>query len=357
MQSNHWEINIGELRLSPKNWRQFAKELTAHPTWIQEIFQFLEEWFDNQEAIWVKTSGSTGRPKTIKLAKAAMRVSAQMTLDFFGLKPRSTFLLNLSPKYIAGKMMLVRAIEGNMSIIAVKPSLCPVASINQAIDFAAMVPAQVQECLDLYPEKFKQINTLIIGGGKAENKLIKGIQKTNVKAFSTYGMTETITHIAIKRLGDPSNPFFSVLPKVKIDTDKRGCLVINADHFALSPIITNDLVSIYAPDQFEWLGRFDNVINTGGVKVSPEEIEQKLSNLMDRRFFVFGMPNEQWGEQVTLMLEGNKFPKEEVNSLLEKMKNVFPSPKRPKEILFCSKFVETPTGKIQRKETIRLAQE
>jgi O-succinylbenzoic acid--CoA ligase len=303
----------------------------------KNIGKFLFEWLNNESFVFVQTSGSTGKPKKIVLQKTAMMASAKATGSFFNLQPKSTALLCLSADYIAGKMMLVRAITLGLHLDAVEPNSNPLE--NKKYDFVAMVPMQVANSL----EQLHLVETLLIGGTKVSYQLAESILKTNCKAFESYGMTETISHIAIKQIG--AKPF-TILPNVSISVDERNCLVIEALELSPNKISTNDIVEILNETQFILKGRIDNVINSGGVKIFPEEVEEKLAKYISTPFFVASLPDEKFGEKLVLVLEGKSFEIE--NAIFSELSKF----QIPKEIVFVDKFVETETNKINRRKTL-----
>lgn len=307
----------------------------------QIIGEFFLDWFNNKEYIEMTTSGTTGLPKVVRLQKQAMIQSALATGDFFSLKPGDKALLCLPVKFIAGKMMLVRSLILGLDLDIVGPSTEPLALNTIQYDFVAMVPLQVQNSI----EDLKNIKKLIIGGAKMDSSLEEKLLRLKTEIYETYGMTETITHIAAKKVGEN---FFSVLPNVKINTDNRDCLTITVPTISTEPIITNDLVKIIAKNQFTFLGRIDNVINSGGVKLIPEQIENKLIEKINTRFFVTGIPDSILGEKLILVIEGEKrdFPIDFFN-VLDKYE-------KPKEIVFVPKFKENENGKLLRKPSIGL---
>lgn len=301
------------------------------------IAKFLLEWLNNESFVFVQTSGSTGKPKKIVLEKSAMIASAKATGLFFNLQPKNTALLCLSADYIAGKMMLVRAMTLGLHLDTIEPNNNPLQS--KKYDFVAMVPIQVANSL----EQLHLVETLLIGGTKVSYQLAEQILKTDCKAFESYGMTETISHIAIKQIGAKE---FTVLPNVNIYLDDRNCLVIEALEISPDKIITNDIVEILNETQFILKGRIDNVINSGGIKIFPEEIEEKLAKYISIPFFIASLSDEKFGEKVILVLEGKSFEIE--NTIFSDLSKY----QIPKEIVFVDKFVETATKKINRKKTL-----
>ena len=305
----------------------------------QAIGEFLLDWFDNKEYIEMRTSGTTGLPKVVKLEKQAMIQSALATGDFFGLEPHNKALLCLPVQFIAGKMMLVRSLILGLDLDIVTPSTHPLALNDTHYDFVAMVPLQVQNSI----EALRNVKKLIIGGAKMDANLEAKLLPLKTEIYETYGMTETITHIAAKKLGEN---VFTILPNVKIAQDDRGCLVITVPSISDEPIVTNDLVEVVRENQFIFLGRIDNVINSGGVKLIPEQIEAKLIEKMDSRFFVTGLPDPVLGEKLVLVVEGEK---KDFSSDFFDFLHKF---EKPKEIVFVPKFKENENGKLLRKPSL-----
>ena len=230
------------------------------------VGDFLLDWFDDKPYIEMQTSGTTGTPKLISVSKQAMVESALATGDFFGLHPGDKALQCLPVKYVAGKMMFVRAFILGLDMEFVAPSSHPLEGVKGNFDFCGMVPLQAKNSLnDLH-----RIKKLIIGGAKVNKTLERELVNIPSQIYETYGMTETITHIAAKRVGELA---FTVLPNVKVTTDDRHCLVIDAHKISGEKIVTNDLVDLISDTQFVWKGRFDNLINSGGIKLNPEQIE------------------------------------------------------------------------------------
>ena len=306
----------------------------------KHIGLFLTEWYNDSDSIITQSSGTTGIPKPISISKQAMVDSAIATGVFFDLKPRDTALHCLSSQYIAGKMMLVRALVLGLQMDCIAPSSNPLEGINKHYDFAAMVPMQVHNSI----VKLDSIKTLIIGGAKINPTLQKAILQLRTAVFETFGMTETITHIAARKIGVEA---FKVLPNIQISIDERDCLVIHAPRISKEKIITNDLVTILSDNEFIYLGRIDSVVNSGGIKLFPEPIELKLATELHVRFFVIGIPDQTLGEKLILVIEGQEF---EIRDTVFRSLNPF---EKPKEIHFVSQFLETETGKINRNKTIR----
>ena len=321
------------------------------------LHHFLQDWFAEDDFILVKTSGSTGVPKNIRIKKEHMKNSALATGNFFHVKAKTKALCCLPLDFIAGKMMLVRAMTLGWHLDVVEPDSKPLKNIQKQYDFCAMVPLQLSNSLD----KIHYIDKLIVGGGVVSHSLERVIQNLSTKVYATYGMTETITHIAVKSLNLPlrgsitKQSHYKTLPDISIATDERNCLVINASRLSDKQIITNDVVEIISPTEFQWKGRYDNVINSGGIKLYPEEIEKKLTPYIKSRFFIAGIPDEKLGEKLALIIEEKITSNAVEKSLYLTIKNVPNLTKfeRPKEIFFVSEFEETQTGKIRRKEILK----
>ncbi len=303
------------------------------------IGEFLLDWFDDKDYIEMTTSGTTGLAKLVRLEKQAMIQSALATGDFFGLEPGNKALLCLPVQFIAGKMMLVRSLILGLELDVVSPSTEPLANNSTKYDFVAMVPLQVQNSI----EGLKNVKKLIIGGAKMDSSLEEKLLPLKTEIYETYGMTETITHIAAKKVGDS---VFSILPNVKIAKDDRDCLVITIASISDEPIVTNDLVELVNENQFIFLGRIDNVINSGGVKLIPEQIEAKLIGKIDARFFVTGIPDTVLGEKLILVIEGEK------QEFASDFFDVLGKFEKPKEIVFVPKFKENENGKLLRKPSL-----
>jgi len=322
------------------------------PEWEEALFVFLESWLDESDTILAQTSGSTGVPKKLELKKAQMIASARLTNQFFDMQKEDTVLLCLSTNYIAGKMMIVRALVGQLHLIAIEPASYPI--INKSVKFAAMVPMQVETLLSSTEglTTMNYIDKLIIGGSATSALLEARLQNVSTSCYATYGMTETVSHIALRKINgaDSSNEYRAV-KGVRFEQDERDCLVIHAPHLQAEPFITNDIVILKNPTCFEWIGRFDNVINSGGVKLFPETIEKKISSFIAQRFYITSKKDEKLGEKVVLVIESeplNELKKQELDIQLSSHLGKF---EKPREIIFKPRFEETSTGKVKRERT------
>lgn len=322
-------------------------------SWPGLVYAFLQNWFDDSAVIITHTSGSTGQPKEIRLKKQAMRNSAAMTNSFFGLGAKKTALLCLPASYIAGKMMLVRAIVGQFNLICVEPEANPFQNLSIKIDFAAITPYQLNhslESLRTYPVK-----SIIVGGSPVNAVLEKACKDIPAALYETYGMTETASHIALRRFNGQKSEYFHILDGVSIRQDERNCLVINAPHLTEEELITNDIVEIRNERNFRWLGRADSVINSGGVKIFPEQVERKLQQLIDIPFFISAIDDDNLGQKVVLVAECNATELHKIELLLQKPLPDISKYEMPKAHYSLEKFVYSSANKILRKESLNEA--
>ena len=284
---------------------------------------FFSEWNNDSDRVLVHTSGSTGKPKPMMVEKKRMLNSARITCDFLGLKPGDSALLCMSLDYIAGKMVVVRSIERHLHLISVSPSGHPLKDINEEITFAAMVPMQVYNTLQVPEERERltHIRHLIIGGGAIDASLEKELQALpgNIAIWSTYGMTETLSHIALRRInGAEASEWYQPFDSVKISQTEEGCLVIDAPLVCAETLVTNDIVEIesYIYNKVEKLrfrikGRKDNVICSGGIKIQIEEVEEFLKPHLEKPFMLAKKKAEKFGEIAVLLTEDEDLKKVE----------------------------------------------
>ena len=331
----------------------------ASTDWEKSIWSFMADWFNPKvKTIRVKTSGSTGKPKTILHKKEFMRKSAQLTFAALGLSKAHTALLCLPTNKISGMMMVVRAFEKEMILESVAPSVNPLLKLDERtkIDFAAFTPMQFSKVVSSKKAyvKAEKIKTVILGGEGISDELLATITRMKNNVYATFGMTETISHIALKKLnGKNPDKYFSVLPSVRVSVNKENCLVVKAPKLGVKNLVTNDVVKIISPTQFEWLGRIDNVINSGGLKIHPEEVEAILLRKIDIPFFIGGIKDAITGEKPCLVLERKRLSK----NTLKELKGILLSLDKkscPKEIWLVPDFAKTENGKLKRKETLAL---
>lgn len=319
---------------------------------------FVDEWNNDSAYVEVKTSGSTGEPKRMLVEKRRMLNSARITCDFLGLKPGDTALLCMSTDYIAGKMMVVRSIERRLKLISVPPSGHPLAdnyqlsTIHYQLNFAAMVPMQVYNSLQVPKEKERlmAIRHLIIGGGAIDEEMEAELRSFPNAVWSTYGMTETLSHIALRRISGPeASEWYTPFPTVKLSTNDEGCLVIDAPEVCAQTLVTNDIVELKPDGRFRIRGRKDNVICSGGIKIQIEEVEQALKKYVRVPYIISKRKDPKFGEIVVLLTEGDTA---QVQTICQQ---VLPKYHQPKLYLKIDKIPLTETGKPARKEAEELA--
>ena len=320
----------------------------------QDVKGFLAEWNDEKDSVLVHTSGSTGQPKSLWVEKQRMLASACITCDFLRLKEGDTALLCLSPDYIAGKMMIVRALERGLQLISVEPDGHPLKEVpgNVEITFAAMVPMQVYNSLQVPEERERLmgIKQLIIGGGAIDDDLAKAMKDFPHAVWSTYGMTETLSHIALRRLsGNEASDHYMPFDGVEVSVNADHCLVIHAPQVCPHPLVTNDLAEL-APDgrRFRIIGRRDNVICSGGIKIQIEEMERLLKPYIPAPFMVTKVKDEKFGEAVVLLSCNSSAPLKEI------CQSVLPPFWCPRHFQTVDSLPTTETGKPARHQAEEL---
>ncbi len=319
--------------------------------WKKELMYFIIDWLSDSATIDAHTSGSTGTPKKIKLSKKFMEVSAQTTLDFFDLNAGDKVLLCLPAKYIAAKMMVVRAFVGKLDLYCIPPSLNPVSEWTPPLDFAAFTPAQLSELLKTEQglSFVKKIKIIILGGGPVTADMEQKVQSLEPQIWHTYGMTETMSHIALRKVnGKDRSNCFSPLPGVQLDKSQSDCLTITTPNIGIYGLETNDLVEFCDQGSFRVLGRKDHVVNSGGVKLFPEQIEQKLSGFIENPFYVGSVPDVQLGEKLALFVESENIGENQKEQIWKLLNEKLSGLEIPREIVFKKHFSRTESGKIIR---------
>lgn len=317
---------------------------------IQQVGLFVKEWLKDDRLIELKTSGSTGEPKSILVEKTQMLSSAAMTAGYFGFQKGQTALLCLPVHYIAGKMMVVRAMLSDLNLLCVPPSGTPLDSLNPEtiIDFAPLLPMQLNGAASSHA-----IRKILLGGAPVEPLLERQLQSFAAEIFHGYGMTETLSHVALRHVNGPQrSDVYEGLHGIEFETDERDCLIINAP-FLNEPVFTNDVVELQSPTHFTWKGRADFVVNSGGVKLFPEEIERKIAEYIPYRFFVAGLPDERFGEKLCLFLEGTPMTEEETGYMKEVLRNHLDKFEFPRDLIFMPQFFITASGKVNRLATVQ----
>jgi O-succinylbenzoic acid--CoA ligase len=318
---------------------------------------FLEEWNNASETVLVHTSGSTGDPKPMWVEKCRMLASARRTNDFLGLKEGDTALLCMSLDYIAGKMMVVRALERGLRLINVEPSGHPLAMTQRGhspcVTFAAMVPLQVYNSLqvDEERERLMQVRHLIIGGGAVDDSLAESLKDFPNAVWSTYGMTETLSHIALRRLNGPdASDWYRPFDSVRLSLSEEGCLVIDAPEVCATTLVTNDIAELRPDGSFRILGRKDNVICSGGIKIQAEEVERQLRPHLREPYLITKRQDDKFGEVVVLLTEGS------VDEARQVCERILPKYHQPRVYLHMDQIPLTETGKPARQKAKRIGE-
>ncbi|MEK6477081.1 AMP-binding protein [Catalinimonas sp. 4WD22] len=343
------------------------EELTAYDclsSYTQQTLSFCHAWLSGQPTFEINTSGSTGTPKNIQISRKQMQASAQATAKALDLKKGDQALVCINTNYIGGKMMLVRALELGMPLTVIPPSSKPLASVEEPIDFTALVPLQLKSMLEAEDQEFiTQLNAMkaILVGGAPVGPVLEQLIHEHLSApvYSTYGMTETVSHIALRRLnGSAASDVYELLSGVEVKQDERACLTIKGKVSNDQWLQTNDIVSLLDEKHFRWLGRFDNVVNSGGVKLYADKLENSIQPAIEtygiaKRFFLAGLPDEKLGEKLCLILERkDNLNTEQEHKLKLWMKEHLHPYEIPKEILLLPKFILSESGKIRRKRTL-----
>ena len=338
-------------RLNGKAYDRNALDLAAQQWTVssdeeqQGLGHFLMDWLSDDEHITLHTSGSTGKPKEIQMPKTAMYASAVRTAAFFNLSDGDSALLCLPIRYIAGKMMLVRALVLGLHLDIIPPKTK--LHIEKNYTFAALIPLQANASFDVLG-RFK---TVLIGGAPIPTDLRKRISKKHKHCIETYGMTETLTHVAMRVVSGVAIPF-TAMPGIGIATDENDCLVLEVAYVPLSPIVTQDVVRREGDDAFSLLGRRDWVINSGGMKIFPEALEEVLTPFIKFPFFFTALPDADLGEKLVLLAEA---PTTEKAAIMAIAKQHLGANKYhvPRQVICLDAFVRTHSGKLDRKATIK----
>jgi O-succinylbenzoic acid--CoA ligase len=343
--------------------RQYPAMLDAPVNGYEaRVLDFIRQWLNGVQEFVLTTSGSTGTPQPITLRRRQLEASARRTGDFFDLGPGDRALVCLNCEYIGGMMMLVRGLERQMHLTIVEPAADPLTLVppTAEFDFAAFVPLQLRTLLDNgQAPRLNQMKTILVGGATVDSTLQKALQPLQVPVLHTYGMTETCSHVALRRLNGPeASSSYRILSGIAAGQDTRGCLTLRGDVTDDQLIVTNDRVQLLDDHSFEWLGRADFTINSGGVKVQAEKVELVLEVALaelgqPRRCFVAGRPHERLGEQVTAFVEGPALApplEKQLHTLLEARLDKY---ERPRQLTYLPAFQTTATGKLDRPGTLR----
>ena len=345
-----WQNSVGALIHDKKRWRldaegvrEFYSDKLREP-WTEDLASFLVQWFDSDNDIECMTSGSTGKPKRIKHTREALISSAEDTLQFFDLKRKSKLILVLPIEFIAGKMMVIRAITGNHDLIAINSNLETLWDINA--DFVALTPHQLsiikKNCTQ---EAFPPVATILFGGSPVSDAVLNGIP-SEINIFEGYGMTETITHVALrKRVHGISPSPYLALPGVSFRKTDDNKLVISAEKRKIKDLVTDDIIELHDYESFTWVSRASNIINSGGIKFIPEELERKLRTVIHYELVICGTEDSELGERIVLKIDCGEEAEDMIN---EKIRSVLVGKEVPKEIVW-GPILRNKSGKIIRK--------
>ena len=317
------------------------------PPALWDLYLFLEKWFDASPVITVHTSGSTGTPKELVVRKDRMMQSARLTCEFLNLQAGDTALLCMNLRYIGAMMVVVRSLVAGLNLIVRPASGHPLSDIEEPLRFAAMVPLQVYNTLRVPEEKarLEQTDILIIGGGAVDDTLEAEISALPTAVYSTYGMTETLSHIALRRLnGETASKHYYPFPSVELSLSAESTLVIKAPLICGEVLQTNDIACLYPDGSFTIAGRKDNVINSGGIKIQAEEMEKRLRPFIPVPFVVTSVPDPRLGQALTLLIAGQV----DVRELESKLQTVLDAYHRPRHIFMTESIPQTENGKTDR---------
>ena len=356
---NYKTLSINGKKRSLHEWRAHAQQQLQEGYGIgdlEEILEFVVDWSNTKDWIQARTSGSTGRPKNIKIKKEHILASALRTLNFLDLKPENSALLCMPNKFIGGKMMIARSIIGALDLHIAESTSLPETPEGKSIDFAALVPMQLFNITEdaEATASWKKVKKIIVGGGQVDPRLEERTKDWPNEIYESFGMTETISHVALRRVnGSGEREPFMVLDGIEIKSDERECLVLKSELLPDNPLVTNDIIKMVDEKSFHWVGRADNMINSGGVKIIPEVIEKLAKPMLNTKFFFAGLPDEKLGEQVVLIIEGQPLSKDDQNLLTEDLRSALHKYEMPKVIHYLDSFEETENGKLQRKDTLK----
>lgn len=316
---------------------------------------FLKEWNSSCPTLTIQTSGSTGEPKKIIVEKAQMLASARMTCDTLNLKKGDTALLCMPIEYIAGKMMIIRSIERCMNLLCIPPCSNPLRQFigsKQQIDFAAFVPLQIAKILEHEEEKhlLAKIGIILIGGGTIDKHIEDELKNFPNQIYATYGMTETLSHIALRRIsGESASQWYTPMPQVYVKLSEDHTLIITAPHLSITSLQTNDIAELNDKGQFRILGRIDNTINTGGIKIQIEDLENLLHRTGLTDFMITSISDKTFGEAIVLLTLAQS------TARIEAAIATLPKYWKPKHIIEIQDIPLTETGKPNRAEAKRIA--
>ncbi len=347
-------LHTGKI-LSPDNLMAWRNEPTQDGAECRaELASFLQEWWSESDSMLLHSSGSTGEPKTFYAQKEHMRASALRTCQHLQLQAGQSVLLRLPLQYIAAKMMIVRCLVGGLRLCLREASshiwegLAP----DMHVDFAPLVSLQVAQSSE---EDLARIGTILLGGGMVPEAVEQKLAHHAGAVYASYGMTETLSHIALRRInGEQSSLSYSPLSGVALSLDEEGCLIISAPHLGIEHMLTNDLAVMEPSGSFRIIGRRDNIINSGGIKLQAEEIEEKIHRATGITVAAIAAPHPQLGQCVALLWEGEQTLYQQLEKTIQ---DELSSYQRPKLVQHVNRIPRTSSGKIARAQAQTLLQE
>jgi O-succinylbenzoic acid--CoA ligase len=353
-----------EGEIKPNTWstskEQFQNQLRPVEPYFQKAYDFIQRWLGFEQTFELRTSGSTGVPKVISVKRSQLTSSAAMTAKALSLGKGTRALVCLNVDYVAGVMMLVRGMELGWELVIIEPTSNPLKDFKPEVefDFAALVPMQLSGTLEeeTTRERVSQYGKILLGGAPISVSLLKQIEKINVPVYQSYGMTETVSHVALRRLnGETATDSYWFLPGVGAGVDERNCLFISGPVTDGEKIQTNDIVEMTALNAFVWLGRIDNVINSGGIKIVLDVVDEKIARVFydlnyNNSFFTWYQQDEKLGQKLVLFVEsdGERLIEE---VLMEEIRKRVSTYETPKHVYFADRFIKTPTDKTDKRRT------
>ena len=334
------------------NWSEALMRDQGNAPWTVDLHNTLNELLTGTGAVAAQTSGTTGEPKPITIPASDLIASAKLTETAFNLRPGDRTLLCLPCTFVAGKMMVVRAFVTGLDLHVIDPTgpVLPKLLNAGAFRFATMVPQQLLTALRADRDQVeRQFDTVLLGGGPVSDVLIAELGGLRTAVFLSYGSTETVTHVALRKLNEPEATVqFTALGPVTFSFDQRGCLIIATPHLSTKQHVTNDIVEVVDELRFHWLGRADNVILSGGLKIHPEQLEARTTGLIAPAHYFIGMPDDSLGQCVAIVVEAGSIGPTERAQLDERLSKVLAKHERPRQWIVRHRFDRTTSGKIIR---------
>lgn len=330
--------------------------LTAYPK-ASKLIDFIHRWQLNEDTFQFQTSGSTGPPKTIDVSRDQIVASVAATTEFLKLKKSNSTLVCLDPNFVASLMMAARCVVNDMDLIIQTPSSNPLKDLDSPVDFASFVPLQIYKMIEEESiDQLARVENILIGGAPLSSSAFERLSKVDTNIYATYGMTETVSHIALMPIkGDFSEAYYQVLSGIKIGQDDDGCLKVCGAVTNQHWVQTNDIVEVRGHSRFRWLGRRDYVINSGGIKIHPEQLEKLIERCLQSDFIISWKPNPEVGSECILILEGQKMTHDRLSTIQQIVERAFSKHHIPKSTLSVDRFERTTSGKVKREETRKKA--